>query len=362
MARRAAPGHRRGEPRGGVRGAACATAASRRGERAAALLLGPSPCTDPTVSAVRPGRPAGPLVGGPPPDPAGSTVKALPAPAADGPRELSADEGPADPAGSTGSPLSAGPDGPASRAAGRLWLALRERLPLWLQLRCGIEPRTLAALAVVLLVAAGFAAHHFWTGRPQTVRPPARTVPRTAAPEAGPRPGAVPPSGARPTPRAGPSVVVDVTGRVRSPGVYRLPAGTRVGDALKAAGGPRPGADTAGLNQARVLTDGEQIVVGAPAAGGPAGGAPGGAAQPAGVPPQDGAAGSGAAASRTPVSLSSATAEQLDALPGVGPVLARHIINYRTQRGGVFRSVDELREVTGIGERRFADLRPLVRP
>lgn len=69
----------------------------------------------------------------------------------------------------------------------------------------------------------------------------------------------------------------------------------------------------------------------------------------------------GAAGPAAPVSLSTATTDQLDTLPGVGPVLAQHIIDYRTQHGG-FRSVDELREVNGIGERRFADLRDLVRP
>ncbi|WP_420719543.1 ComEA family DNA-binding protein [Streptomyces sp. NRRL S-481] len=82
---------------------------------------------------------------------------------------------------------------------------------------------------------------------------------------------------------------------------------------------------------------------GGTAPGGTAGGAAGGAGRAA------------------PVSLNTATADQLDTLPGVGPVLAQHIIDYRTQHGG-FRSVDELREVNGIGDRRFADLRNLVRP
>ncbi|MFF8943223.1 helix-hairpin-helix domain-containing protein [Streptomyces sp. NPDC014864] len=150
----------------------------------------------------------------------------------------------------------------------------------------------------------------------------------------------------------GPGIVVDVSGKVRHPGVRRLPAGSRVADALRAAGGVRPGTETDGLNRARFLVDGEQVVVGgpAPAAGAPAGPAAGGAAGP-------GAAG----APSTPVSLNTATADQLETLPGVGPVLAQHIVDYRTRHGG-FRSVDQLREVTGIGDRRFADLRPLVRP
>jgi competence protein ComEA len=147
---------------------------------------------------------------------------------------------------------------------------------------------------------------------------------------------------------AGAEIVVDVSGKVRRPGIHRLPAGSRVVDALNAAGGVRPGTDISGLNRARFLVDGEQVVVGAaaPAPGSGAGGAPVGAA---------------AAGPVAPVSLNSATVEQLDTLPGVGPVLAQHIVDYRMQHGG-FRSVDELREVNGIGDRRFADLRNLVRP
>lgn len=102
--------------------------------------------------------------------------------------------------------------------------------------------------------------------------------------------------------------------------------------------------------------DGEQIVVGASAA--PAGAGPGGSGGSAAF----GAAGSAAGAvPSAPIPLNTATADQFDSLPGVGPVLARHIIDYRTAHGG-FRSVDELREVNGIGDRRFADLRHLVRP
>jgi competence protein ComEA len=142
--------------------------------------------------------------------------------------------------------------------------------------------------------------------------------------------------------------VVDVSGKVRRPGIHRLPAGSRVADALRAAGGVRPGTSLDGLNQARFLVDGEQVVVGAPApAAGPA-------------PPDTGTPGA-AGAPTAPVSLNTATVDQLQTLPGVGPVLARRIVDYRTRHGG-FRSVDQLREVDGIGERRFADLRPLVGP
>ncbi|MFD5745008.1 helix-hairpin-helix domain-containing protein [Streptomyces massasporeus] len=258
------------------------------------------------------------------------------------------------------------------RAGGGAWReragsALRERMPLWLQARCGLERRSVLALTVVLVVAAAFAVQHFWAGRTQSVRPP--EVVRAAVPygegqeggQAGGKDGsgtAGAPAGAASGASAGstkagaPEIVVDVGGKVREPGIHRLPAGSRVADALHAAGGVKPGTDTDGLNRARFLVDGEQVIVGGPAPA-PAPGAGGGAAPggPAG----------GAAAPAAPVSLNTATADQLDTLPGVGPVLAQHIIDYRTQHGG-FRSVDELREVNGIGDRRFADLRDLVRP
>ncbi|MFI9829415.1 helix-hairpin-helix domain-containing protein [Streptomyces sp. NPDC051913] len=251
----------------------------------------------------------------------------------------------------------------------RVGFAVRERMPVWLQTRCGLERRSVVALTVLLVVAAGFAVQHFWTGRTQSVRAP--EVVRAAVPfegqraseerrtEAGTGGGAgAGASGAAGTASA--EIVVDVSGKVREPGIHRLPAGSRVADALRAAGGVKPGADTTGLNRARFLIDGEQIVVGAPAgvAPGPAG-ATGGAAGASGSVGSGGSvAGAGPAA---PVSLNTATVDQLDTLPGVGPVLAQHIVDYRTQHAG-FRSVDELREVNGIGERRFADLRNLVRP
>ncbi|WP_078629208.1 ComEA family DNA-binding protein [Streptomyces sp. 142MFCol3.1] len=244
----------------------------------------------------------------------------------------------------------------------RAQLAVRERLPLWLQPRCGLERRSLVALTVVLVLAAVLAVQHFWTGRTQSVRAP--EVVRAAAPygdeegrngqegKTGTSPdastGAPAPVGA-----AGSGIVVDVGGKVRNPGLQRLPAGSRVEDALRAAGGVRPGTDTDALNRARLLVDGEQIVVGGPA---PVTDPGTGGSGPAGA----GGSVAGAAPS-APVALNTATVEQLDGLPGVGPVLARHIIDYRTQHGG-FRSVDELREVNGIGDRRFADLRNLVRP
>nr|WP_221491618.1 ComEA family DNA-binding protein [Streptomyces albaduncus] len=235
---------------------------------------------------------------------------------------------------------------------------MRERLPLWVQARCGLERRSVIALSVLLVVAVGFAVQHFWTGRAQPVRAP--EVVRAAVPQGERVAGGADGREGRPGASAGtaaggsaaPEIVVDVSGKVRDPGIHRLPAGSRVEDALRAAGGVRPGTRTDTLNRARFLVDGEQVVVGGPA---PAAG-PGGAT---GTAPGGGtAAGAGPAA---PVSLNTATLDQLDTLPGVGPVLAQHIVDYRTRNGG-FRSVDELREVNGIGDRRFADLRNLVRP
>ncbi|MEW2631501.1 helix-hairpin-helix domain-containing protein [Streptomyces sp. NPDC048389] len=231
-------------------------------------------------------------------------------------------------------------------APSRFRLALLDRLPVWVRLRCGLEPKTLAALAVVLVAAAVFAAQHFWTGRPQPLHAPELIQQGSAQPRPGPGADLSPSPG---PPVDGPgrtaAIVVDVSGKVRRPGVLELPAGSRVADALAAAGGAKDGTDLTGLNRARVLMDGEQVVVGGPA------------------PPAPGGSGTGPAAGAPagPISLNSATADQLETLPGVGPVLAQHIVDHRMQNGG-FRSVDELRDVNGIGDRRFELLRDLVRP
>ncbi|GHH18366.1 ComEA family DNA-binding protein [Streptomyces rubradiris] len=228
----------------------------------------------------------------------------------------------------------------------RAGLTLRERMPVWLQARYGVERRAVVALAAVLVAAAVFAGQHFWSGRTQSVSVPQVVRPQAPFPK---KEEAATTAGSAPA-TPGAEIVVDVGGKVRKPGILRLPSGARVADALRAAGGVRPGVSTEGLNRARFLVDGEQVLVGVPA----------GAAAPAGsaVGQLSGAADPGPAA---PVSLNTATVDQLDTLPGVGPVLARHIIDYRTQHGG-FRSVDELREVNGIGDSRFTDLRDLVRP
>jgi len=146
-------------------------------------------------------------------------------------------------------------------------------------------------------------------------------------------------------------LTVHVAGAVRRPGVYRLPPGARVDDALRRAGGASRAADLAAVNLAARLEDGRQVLVparapaggGAPAATGSGAAGGGGAAAPAGAP----------------VNLNTATLEQLDTLDGVGPGIAQRILDYREQHGG-FRRVEELGEVPGIGDKRLAALTPLV--
>jgi competence protein ComEA len=150
-------------------------------------------------------------------------------------------------------------------------------------------------------------------------------------------------------------VVVDVEGRVRRPGLQRLPPGSRVADAVRAAGGTTAGALIASLNLARVLSDGEQLLVPGPGdpttAAGASGSAAGGGASAGGA--------GGSPATGVPVDLNAATQQGLDALPGIGPVLADRIVAWRTQHGR-FSSVDELAEVPGIGPKALERLRPLV--
>ncbi|WP_202638531.1 ComEA family DNA-binding protein [Bailinhaonella thermotolerans] len=171
-------------------------------------------------------------------------------------------------------------------------------------------------------------------------RPSAEPVPvAVTTPAATPAPSPAPP------PTATGVVTVHVAGKVRRPGVVRLPLGSRVTDAVTAAGGPRANVRVDALNLARRLVDGEQIVVGAKT-------------QPpqAAAPPSAG----GPGAPSELVDLNTATAGQLEELQGVGEVLAGRIIEYRDRHGG-FRTVDQLRDVTGIGPSKFADLKDKVR-
>ncbi len=177
---------------------------------------------------------------------------------------------------------------------------------------------------------------------------------------AGPRSSATPVAAQPPSPDR--PVVVSVVGLVHTPGLVTLAPGARIADALSAAGGAVDGADTIGLNMARPLGDGEQIVVGL-----------------APVPGQPTALGSSVATGTTPTSkappsapgsvkpkpgqavdLNTATVQELDALPGVGPVTAAAIVAWR-QSNGKFTSVDQLAEVEGIGPARLEKLRTLVR-
>jgi competence protein ComEA len=153
---------------------------------------------------------------------------------------------------------------------------------------------------------------------------------------------------------AGQGSVVHVAGAVRRPGVYRLPAGARVQDAVERAGGAREKGDVNAINLAAKVVDGQQIVVPSRAPNGA------GAAVAAGAA---GTAAAGGAPGQTgpPVSLNSATAEQLDTLDGVGPATAQKIIAWRTQHGG-FRSVADLGQVPGIGPKKLAALRDKVQP
>ncbi|MDX6300817.1 MAG: competence protein ComEA [Nocardioidaceae bacterium] len=253
--------------------------------------------------------------------------------------------------------------GPARSLTG--WL--EDRLPATLQGRVRL---TASHLAVVgLLVVGGVAVTLWWVlraDRGESVVPPLAapvsaaplsggpgqtpTEPPSAGSSATGPPGSAPATGAAtgaaPAPSAAATgrIVVDVAGKVRRPGIATLPAGSRVVDALAAAGGPRRGVRTGSLNLARVLTDGEQIVVGLPA--------PSGVAASAASAPTSGAG--------TPlVNINTATESELEELPGVGPVTAQSILEFRAENG-TFSAVDELLEISGIGDATLAKIAPYV--
>ncbi len=143
----------------------------------------------------------------------------------------------------------------------------------------------------------------------------------------------------------GSDVVVDVTGAVRKPGVYRLPAGSRVNDAVKRAGGETGKAALDSINLAARLADGQQVVVPEDSPGGGGGTAPAGAGET-----EDG-----------PISLSTATAAELDTIDGIGPVTAEDIIKFREEHGGL-SSVDQLDQISGIGPATMEALRERLQP
>jgi competence protein ComEA len=161
--------------------------------------------------------------------------------------------------------------------------------------------------------------------------------------------------------------VVDVVGKVASPGVVELPAAARIRDAIAAAGGALPGTDLTALDLASRLSDGEQIFVGIPpptgAAAQAAGGVVGGGVvggPVAGGGDGESASGAAGAASVGVLDLNAATVGDLETLPGVGPVLAQHIVDWRSQHGR-FSSVSQLQQVSGIGPSKYAALAGRVR-
>ncbi len=210
----------------------------------------------------------------------------------------------------------------------------------------GSAVRGLVLLLGVALAVAGYWA---WSGRPRAVTPtPIASGPQSPAPaarSAGTAPAAEASAGTAPAapsastaPAAPPAVVVHVMGHVRRPGLVELAPGSRVADAIAAAGGVSDPAAADTVNLARLVVDGEQIAVAVPATDdGPAEGTAGAI-----------------------VDLNAADAAALDALPGIGPVLAGRIVAWR-DANGPFRSVDELAEVSGIGGAILGQLRPLVR-
>lgn len=226
-----------------------------------------------------------------------------------------------------------------------------DRMPRW-------RPVHLSVVAIV--VACGLAATSWWVtrDRPQQIAPvavgdasslvdglAAATQAPVGAPSGTQDPSA--PSGTGEVGEVGAEVTVDVAGDVRRPGIVVLPEGSRVVDAVDAAGGARQGVDLSTINLARLLVDGEQILVGEAAVGVP-------------LPPVDpGAAPSDPAGPTTLVNLNTATAVQLEELPEVGPVTAGAIVLWRDEHGG-FTSVDELLEVDGIGDKTLETIRPHV--
>jgi competence protein ComEA len=222
----------------------------------------------------------------------------------------------------------------------------------------GIQGRALALIALAALVLAVIV----WVRGTSSAEPPLWTPPdgttgagvgsSSGDGVGGPAAFAAQPGGAGPPQSAitGNQIAIHVGGRVRRPGLVSLPAGSRVADALAAAGGPLDGADLDRVNLARRLTDGEQVLVvrkGDPMP-------PAASAGPGALPGEPGAS----SAPPTKVDLNTATVEQLESLPGVGAVTAGRIVAHRTR--SPFRSVRDLLQVEGIGERRYESLRDLV--
>ncbi|MFC4560845.1 helix-hairpin-helix domain-containing protein [Nocardiopsis mangrovi] len=237
-----------------------------------------------------------------------------------------------------------GPSAPAGPGLRPRLSAILERLPPTVRDQPLFGRAGIHGLVAVCVVAAIATVWFFLHARPEPQPPPELRAGSARADTPG-EPSAAPvptPTGAAPASTA--EVTVHVGGDVGSPGVFTLPAGSRVADAIEAAGGLTDDAETGSLNLARPLADGEQVLVGADTA--PTTAPADTAAPPGGAP-------------EAPLDLNTATPEQLEELPGIGPALAGRIIDYRTANGG-FTTVEQLHDVSGIGEKRFTDLRPLV--
>jgi competence protein ComEA len=204
------------------------------------------------------------------------------------------------------------------------------------------------ALWLAGLLAALALAGWTWLDRPAVEPAPPAVSPAPSTGTPAPPAETPPPSGAAEAPSP---VVVSVVGLVARPGLVTLPEGARVADAVAAAGGLLPGTDAASVNLAAVVADGQQIAVGVPGAA-PA--PPPGPSDPAG-----GSAG-GSAGSDGPLDVNTATVSDLDALPGIGPVLAQRIVDHR-ESNGRFTSVEQLDDVPGIGPAIYAELADRVR-
>jgi competence protein ComEA len=257
---------------------------------------------------------------------------------------------------------------PATGRHARRSLGIADRLAGWVgdRLPVTVRPRPhlgAAQMGVVLLVLAlGLVGGAWWLvrssgGAGEVVPPPevVETAPAAEEPAAGAEPAAAAPSGSAspaegaPSPSVGEGqIVVDVVGRVRRPGIAVLPLGSRVVDAVRAAGGLRPGIDRTTLNLARLLTDGEQVLIGVDGAAPPV--PPAGSTSPA--PP-------GSPPTGALVNINTADQATLETLPGIGPVTAAAILQWRTEHGG-FTAVEELLEVSGIGDATLAELMPFV--
>ncbi|MDQ1468080.1 MAG: competence protein ComEA [Actinomycetota bacterium] len=223
---------------------------------------------------------------------------------------------------------------------------LAERWAVWRR-----EPRVAATALAVVALAGGA-----WWVR-LSVSEPSGAVPKTASHSATTSSAAYsqPTVPVVPTTTSG-IFVVDVVGAVRQPGVVSLPGTARVVDAVTAAGGALPNADLDRINLAAHLVDGMRIAV---PRRGVASDPAGPSADPGGAAAAGGAATGEAPTPAAPLDLNTATQAQLEELPGIGPTLAQAIIQEREREGG-FHSVDDLRRVSGIGDARFARLRPLV--